>query len=271
MVTLASSQDERHSYVLFERPAEVGPLSLTGLGYFEKALGVKDYRKHIQRWIRRPAPLVLGCLEQERMVGWAMCEPWDRRDRDSTPIFVLRMIEVAQDRRKCGIGRALVILSGLLAPGHMVTRPLSGDSENFFTGLGFIRPPSDCAVELRDKYGYLLLPATAKQRLAEQNNGAITLREAIVRQCADQQRAQVLRDEITRTTGFAQAFAAAVAPGQHEPSALSERRLIQSGTAQVPCACGRREVAFYAIRNGERDYLGVECVQCGRVWLTVPV
>ncbi|MCH8921071.1 MAG: GNAT family N-acetyltransferase, partial [Chloroflexi bacterium] len=167
MLSIASVQDGDRQYVVLERAEEVRRLDLADLGYFDGALGMSDYPAMFRSWLTSAEPVLLGCLAGNRLLGWCMFEEWDRSDADKTPIHVLRMIEVGAGYRQRNIGRFLTALAAMMAPGHMVTRPLTIASERFFQRLGFIRPPEGAQVDFHDKFGYLLLPTSAKQGLIQ--------------------------------------------------------------------------------------------------------
>ncbi len=271
MQRLASTHDGKRQYLAFERPQEVLSLELKELGYFRRALGMSEYRATFQSWVAGPEPVLLGCLAENTLLGWCMFERWDRSDADKTPIHVLRMIEVGGKHRGQKIGLNLMTLTGMIAPGHLVTRPLSAASERFFQRLGFIRPPEEAQVDFHDKYGYLLLPAQVKHRLFGKplDDGLALLNDAITR-CSDRLKTAVLRGELSQAPSFAQAFMSAVArPAGREDGA--EKSYIKTDTARFPCSCGSIAITFYTLPGDDGAALSVECERCGNVWLTVPV
>ena len=270
MLQLAVLSDQTRRYAVFEQPREIEYLSLQGLGHFKKALGMDDYLKYFQSWITRQGPVLLGCIEGNSLLSWCMFERWDRSDRDKTPIYVLRTIEVQRQRRGQKIGLNLVTLVALVAPGHIVTRPLSNISKAFFQRLGFIEPPSDAQVDFHDKYGYLLLPSLVKQRhLPNPAGGDLVLDSPNVARCSDRLKTALLREEISQATSFAQAFVSLLATPKQGREA--EKVFIKSDTARIPCRCGATTIHFYTVSESEQDHLSVECAKCGDVWLTVPV
>ena len=99
MIELATSSDGGRRYVVFEHSREVQNLSLRGLGYFKQALGMSDYLGSFGSWIERRGPVLIACLSEAQLLAWCMFEPWERSDRDRTPIFLLRTIEVGARRR----------------------------------------------------------------------------------------------------------------------------------------------------------------------------
>ena len=271
MHRIASTRDGKWQYVAFERPEEIRHLSLNGLGYFKRALGMGDYRGNLQSWITSSEPVLLGCLAENTLLGWCMFERWDRSDADKTPIHVLRMIEVGSKHRGQKIGLNLMTLTGMIAPGHLVTRPLSVASEQFFQRLGFIRPPEEAQIDFHDKFGYLLLPAQAKHSVFQEplDNGLILSRDGITR-CSDGLKTAVLRSELSRAPSFAQAFMSTVARTSARGDG-AEKSYIKTDTSRIPCACGSIAISFYTLLGDEGDEISVECERCGNVWLTVPV
>ena len=271
MIQLASSSNQNHLYVAFEQPREVEYLSLQGLGYFKRALGMDDYLRYFRSWLARQEPVLLGCTEGNSLLGWCMFERWDRSDRDRSPIYVLRTIEVQRPHRRQKIGLNLMTLVSQVAPGHIVTRPLSAQSKKFFEGQGFIEPPPGARIEFRDKYGYLLLPSLVKQRrLHNPARGDLVLDSPNVARCSDRLKTALLREEISQATSFAQAFVSLLATPEQGREA--EKVFIKTDTARLPCHCGSTSINFYTVSGGEgKDHLSVECARCGDTWLTVPV
>lgn len=270
MLPLASSNNGSHKYVLFERPREVQYLSLEGLGYFEKALGMGDYLKSFQGWIERQDSTFLGCIDDNSLIGWCMFEQWEKWDQDRTPIFVLRTIEVRTSDRGKKVGLNLVRLMALVVPGHIVTRPLSINAKDFFEHIGFISPPQDVQIDFRDKYGYLLLPSVVKRELANNliDEQFIPDESSIVRYCG-YLKTHVLREELSQLGSFAQAFTTMLAAAKRENG--GEKTFIKTDTSKMTCGCGSTAIDFYSIISGEHEHLGVECHRCGQVWLTVPI
>lgn len=273
MLRLASSVGSEAAYFVFERALEVERLSLNGLGYFKRALGMDDYLSHYRSWIARPDARLLGCVNGDSLLGWCMFEHWDRDDRDRTPIFVLRMIEVQPKHRKQKIGLHLMILVSLVAPGHIVTRPLSAESKAFFQKLGFIEPPPNAQIDFHDKYGYLLLPSSIKRAFLRQAwDERLELDSDNITKYSDQLKALLLREKVSESPSFAQAFMNALsAPATNPGEEAAEKVLIKTDTARTPCHCGSTTIEFYTISNGERDHLSVECARCGDTWLTIPI
>ncbi len=270
MLLLASSPEKEQQYVNFERPAEVASYAMKGLGYFKRALGMSDYLERFQSWIAREGPLFLGCLVDNALVGWCMFERWEKNDKDDTPIYVLRMIEVSREHRKQHIGISLMTLVFHIAPGHIVTRPLSKNAEQFFRHLGFIRPPDNAQIDFRDKYGYLLLPSAVKHALNQTlKNSALKINNETVQRCADALKTSVLRDSLSNTQSFAQAFITTL----KKPNFFREGQkvFIKTDTSKSSCLCGSQTISFYTVESGTEEYLSVECQRCGDVWLTVPI
>ena len=270
MIELATSTDGDRRYVVFEHSREVQNLSLRRLGYFKRALGMSDYLGSFGSWIERRGPILIGCLSEAQLLGWCMIEPWERSDRDRTPIFLLRTIEVGARHRGQGVGRHLMDLVFRLAPGHMITHPLTAAAQRFFEHLGFIEAPEVLREEMRDRYGYLLLPSSAKQELILEPPEDLVLHTADVQRFADAMRAEVLQKELVGAKSFAQAFAAALPGAITGTPAIENRHSIRSVTSQVPCACGSIDIEFFTAVNG-REYLSAECERCGRTWMTIPL
>lgn len=270
MIGLAASTDGTRRYFAFEHSREVQNLSLRGLGYFKRALGMSDYLGSFRSWIDRRGPVLVGCLSEAQLLGWCMFEPWERSDRDRTPIFLLRTIEVGARHRGQGMGRHLMHLVFRLAPGHVITHPLSTNAQHFFEHLGFLEAPEVLRDEMRDRYGYFLLPSSAKQELIIEKPEDLVLHTADVQRFADGLRADVLQKELVGARSFAQAFASAVPGDTGEGLAQDSRRPIKSVTSRVPCACGSVDIEFFATVNG-REYLSAECERCGRTWMTIPL
>jgi GNAT superfamily N-acetyltransferase len=275
MLELAVLKNEVDRYVLFEHLEEVEHMSLEKLGYFKKVLGMSDYLGSFKSWIRRPEPLVFGCLAQNLVIGWAMFERWEKTDKDRTPIFVLRMIEVAAKYRRKHIGRHLMALVMEAAPGHLVTRPLSQMSAAFFKKLGFIEPPPGLSIDLQDKYGYLLLPTVPKFRFVEDHSSrGLTKNTENIKHCSDGLKTQVLRQEIAKSPGFAHAFTRVLTNPQQGSKGVwstENKAFIKVDMARVACTCGSFDIGFFSITNGDQKYTSVECQRCGKVWLTVPI
>lgn len=270
MLKLASAPQEGHMYVSFEHQREVENLSLRGLGYFRKALGMSDYRGHFKSWITRPGPVLLGCVVENELAGWCMFESWDRSDKDGTPISVLRTIEVRPNDRGKGIGQNLVALMAHLAPGHIATRPLGPKAKQFFEKIGFIAPPREVQVAFEDRSGYLLLPSAAKRGfLHTLNHNGQLLEAQNIEKCSRSLKTQVLREEISHHKGFGQAFMAALSTNGSETEA--EKVFIKNDTGRIPCACGSTSISFFTLAASEREHLTVECSTCGDVWVTVPI
>ena len=270
VIDLATSRDGDRRYVVFERSREVQNLSLRGLGYFKRTLGMDDYVGSFGSWIERRGPVLIGCLSEAQLLGWCMLEPWERNDRDRTPIFLLRTIEVGAQQRGQGMGRHLMNLVFRLAPGHMITHPLNAAAQRFFEHLGFLEAPEVFRDEMRDRYGYLLLPSSAKQELILEPPEDLVLHTADVQRFADTLRAEVLHKELVGAKSFAQAFAAALPGGTTGALATEIRHPIRSVTSQVPCACGSIDIEFFTTSNG-REYLSAQCERCGRTWMTIPL
>ena len=270
MLKLASTINGGHMYVSFEHPQEVDYLSFKGLGYFTKTLGMSDYRGNFKGWITRPGPVLLGCVAENELAGWCMFERWDRNDKDGTPISVLRTIEVRPSDRGKGMGLNLVALMAHVVPGHIATRPLSPKAKQFFEKIGFISPPGEAQIAFESRYGYLLLPSVAKRGFLHTLNHDELLFEADnIEKCSRHLKTQVLREEMSRHTGFGQAFVAALSKNGSETEA--EKVFNKSDTARIPCACGSTSISFFTLVAGEREHLTVECDRCGDVWVTVPI
>ncbi len=157
-----------------------------------------------------------------------------------------------------------------LAPGHIITHPLSASAQHFFEHLGFLEAPEVLQEEMRDRYGYLLLPSSAKQELIPEPPEDLVLHTADVQRFADGLRAEVLQKELVGAKSFAQAFASALPGDATEVLAQEGRRPIKSVTSRVPCACGSVDAEFFVTVNG-REYLSAECERCGRTWMTIPL
>ena len=273
MLRLASSAGNETAYFAFQRAQEVEHLSLKGLGYFKKALGMDDYLAYFQSWIARPDAHLLGCVNGASLLGWCMFEHWDRHDREGTPIYVLRMIEVQPKQRKQKIGLNLMALVCFVAAGHMVTRPLSAKSKGFFRKLGFIEPPPSAQIDFHDKYGYLLLPSSIKRRFLRQAwDERLEVDSDNITKYSDGLKTLLLREKVSESQSFAQAFMNVVpAYATNAGEEAGEKVLIKTDTARIPCHCGSTTIEFYTISNGERDHLGVECARCGDTWLTIPI
>ena len=270
MLKLVSTKHGGYIYVSFEHPREIENLSLRGLGYFKKALGMSDYRGNFKSWTTRPGPVLLGCMAENELVGWCMFERWDKNDKDGTPISVLRTIEVRPSDRGKGIGLNLVALMAHVAPGHIATRPLSPNAKQFFEKIGFISPPREVPISVEDRYGYLLLPSPAKRSfLRTLNHNELLLEVHNIEECSGHLKTQVLREEISLHTGFGQAFVAALSKNGSGTDA--ERVFIKSDIAKIPCACGSNTISFFTLTEGEREHLTVECNGCGDIWVTVPI
>ncbi len=270
MLKLASTADGGHVYVSFDHSQEVEHLEFKGLGYFRKALGMSDYRGYFKSWIKRPGPMLLGCMAENQLVAWCMFEKWDRNDKDGTPISVLRTIEVRPTDRSKRIGLNLVALMANIVPGHMATRPFSLKAKQFFEKIGFISPPMESQLAFENRYGYLLLPSVAKRSfLKTVNQSQLSLEAQNIEKCSLHLKTQVLREEISHHTGFGQAFLAAVSKNGSESDV--EKVFIKSDTATIPCACGSSSINFFTLTSGEKEHLTVECSRCGDVWVTVPV
>ena len=270
MIDLATSRDGDRRYVVFERSREVQNLSLRDLGYFKRALGMSDYAGSFRSWIDRRGPVLIGCLSEAQLLGWCLLEPWERNDRDHTPIFLLRTIEVGARHRGQGVGKHLMDLIFRLAPGHVITHPLSTNAQHFFEHFGFVEAPEVLREEMRDRYGYWLLPSSAKQKLILAPPEDMAVNAANMQHFADGLRADVLQKELVGAKSFAQAFASAVPGDTGERLAEDGRRPIKNVTSRVPCACGSVDIAFFATVNG-REYLSADCDRCGRTWMTIPL
>ncbi len=273
MLKLAYTAQEGHIYVSLDHPREVDNFSLKGLGYFRKALGMSDYRGSFKSWITRPGPVLLGCVAENELAGWCMFENWDRNDKDGTPISVLRTIEVRPDDRGKKIGLNLVALMSHIVPGHIATRPLGPKAKQFFEKLGFITPPGQAQVAFEQRSGYLLLTSAAKRGFIQTLNHKELLLEAQnMEKCSRRLKTQVLREEISRHSGFGQAFLAALSMNGSETE--TEKVFIKSDTARIPCACGSTSISFFTLaasEAGESEHLTVECNKCSDVWVTVPI
>jgi len=270
MLKLASTTDGGHVYVSFEHPQEIDHLVLTGLGYFTKALGMNNYRGNFKSWIKRSGPILLGCLVENQLAGWCMFEKWDRDDKDGTPISVLRTIEVRPTDRGKRIGLNLVALMANIAPGHMATRPFSLKAKQFFEKIGFISPPKSSQIAFENRYGYLLLPSTAKRGFVKTvKQSQLSLEAQNIEKSSLHLKTQVLRKEISHHTGFGQAFLSAVSKNGSETEV--DKVFIKADTATIPCACGSSGINFFTLTSGEKEHLSVECNRCGEVWVTVPI
>lgn len=270
MLKLASTADSGHVYVSFEHAQEIEHVQLNGLGYFRKALGMSDYLASFKSWIKRPEPILLGCMVENQMVGWCMFEKWDRNDKDGTPISVLRTIEVRPKDRGKRIGLNLVALMANIVPGHMATRPFSLKAKQFFEGIGFLVPPKESQIAFENRYGYLLLPSIAKRSfLKTVLQSELSLEVQSIEKCSLQLKTQVLREEISHHTGFGQAFLAAVSKNGSYTDV--DKIFIKTDTAAIPCSCGSRNIDFFSLSDGDLEHLMVECNRCGDVWVTVPV
>ena len=270
MLKLASTADGGHVYVSFEHPQEVDHLALTGLGYFTKALGMDDYRGNFKSWIKRPGPILVGCLVENQLAGWCMFEKWDRNDKDGTPISVLRTIEVRPADRGKRIGLNLVALMANIVPGHMATRPFSLRAKEFFENIGFISPPKQSQIAFENRFGYLLLPATAKRNfLKAVQQGELSLEAQNIEKSSLHLKTQVLREEISHHAGFGQAFLAAVSKNGAETDV--DKVFIKSDTAAIPCCCGSSSIDFFTLSDGDLEHLMVGCSKCGEVSVTVPI
>jgi len=270
MLKLASTADGGHLYVSFEHAQEVEYLVLRGLGYFRKALGMNDYRGSFKSWIKRPGPMLLGCMAENQLAAWCMFEKWDRNDKDGTPISVLRTIEVRPADRGKRIGLNLVALMANIVPGHMATRPFSRSAKEFFENIGFISPPKQSQIAFENRFGYLLLPSTAKRSfLKAVQQSELSLEAQNIEKCSLHLKTQVLREEISHHTGFGQAFLAAVSKNGSETDV--DKVFIKTDTATIPCSCGSSSIDFFTLSDGEQEHLMVECNGCGDVSVTVPV
>jgi GNAT superfamily N-acetyltransferase len=270
MITLATSSDGKQQYVVFERSRSVQNLSMRELGYFKRALGMSDYVASFRSWINRPGPVLIGCVSETQLLGWGMFEQWERNDRDRTPIFLLRTIEVGTRYRGQGMGRHLMELVLRLAPGHVIVHPLSAPAQQFFEHLGFIQAPEVLREEMRDRYGYSLLPSSAKHDLILRRPEDLVLHTGELERFADRLSAEVLDKELKGAKGFAGAFASAIQGDSTRALAQGARRHIKDVANRVPCACGSVEGQFSVSGNGS-EFLSAECRRCGRTWITIPL
>jgi len=270
MLKLASTHDSGLAFVSFDHPREVDHIELKGLGYFRKALGMSDYRGNFKSWIKRPGPILLGCMAENQLVGWCMFEKWDRNDKDGTPISVLRTIEVRPADRGKRIGLNLVTLMANIVPGHMATRPFNLKAKQFFEKIGFISPPKESQIAFENRFGYLLLPSAAKRSfLKTVRQSQLSLEAHNIEKSSLHLKTQVLREEIAHHTGFGQAFLAAVSKNGSDTDV--DKVFIKSDTATIPCICGSSSIDFFTLSDGDLEHLMVECNRCGDVWVTVPV
>jgi GNAT superfamily N-acetyltransferase len=270
MITLATSSDGKQEYVVFERSREVQNLSMREVGYFKRALGMSDYVASFCSWIGRQGPVLIGCVSEAQLLGWCMFERWERSDRDRSPIFLLRTIEVGTRHRGQGIGRHLMELVFRLAPGHLIVHPLSDPAQQFFEYLGFIQAPAVLREEMRDRYGYSVLPSAAKHDLILGPPEGLVLHAAELERFTDGLSADVLQRELKEAKSFAQAFASAIQGDSIGALAQGARRPIKRVTNRVPCACGSVEGQFSVGGDGS-EFLSAECSRCGRTWITIPL
>lgn len=145
-------------FVKLEYPAELEKLKIGKFEYFNKHLGMNDYKGNFSSWLRRPSVNLIAAIDNITIVGWVMTEKWKQNGKDSRSVYVLRAIEVSPAIARKGIGRVLFFLSFKICSGHMLTKPVNSIAKSFFQSMGFKEPDRNCPIDLSNYPGYLFLP-----------------------------------------------------------------------------------------------------------------
>lgn len=165
MIEIARNSDGVRFYLL-EHSFELDKLGIGEFTYFKKHLGMSDYIANFKSWLKRPTVYLVVAVLDNLIVGWSMNESWSKPSSDGRPVFVLRAIEISPQLASKGLGRTLFTLISRILPGHIITKPVNTNAKKFFCSLGFSLPAKNCAVDLADHPGYLVLDERAKSGLS---------------------------------------------------------------------------------------------------------
>jgi hypothetical protein len=165
MIEIARNSEGVRFYLL-EHSFELDKLGIGEFTYFKKHLGMSDYMANFKSWLKRPTVYLVVAVLDNLIVGWSMNESWSKPSSDGRPVFVLRAIEISPQLASKGLGRTLFTLISRILPGHVITKPVNTNAKKFFFSLGFSLPAKNCAVDLADHPGYLVLDESAKSGLS---------------------------------------------------------------------------------------------------------
>ncbi len=159
------AEDSDFRYILFESPRDVDTVRIENFGFF-RIYGVNEYRDTFKVWLRKfPRPIFIGVVRGDELVAWEYTDHL-KEEGITTPVNVLRAIEVREDHRNRKIGKKLLSLACIYTPGYLITKPITRKSEDFFRKMGFVEiekyPIFSKFHYLR---GYLVLPLSRKMDL----------------------------------------------------------------------------------------------------------
>ncbi len=162
-------------YIQVSDPLEIDGFRINEVGgerfTFLKNLGILDYKETFKVWLRKfPRPVFVICVEDKNIIAWVYVEEWDSVAKDGSPVYVLRSIETAEERRGSKIGFRLLLIVAKQTPGYLITKPINESAREFFLSNYFLdkekieNPP----IYLHSNPGYLILPPYRKKKLLEE-------------------------------------------------------------------------------------------------------
>lgn len=172
METLETQREKE--YIQLSEPDEVDRYRINEVGgpsfSLIKDLGMKDYISTFKSWLRKfPRPIFIACVRGKEMLGWAYGEEWEDSAYDGEPVYVLRAIETAEEKRRKGIGYRLLVLMARETPGYLVTKPITEKARDFFLDNEFLDKDKmeREVMDLHSHPGYLVLPPYKKKKLLD--------------------------------------------------------------------------------------------------------
>lgn len=279
MIEIAKNADGVCFYLL-EHPFELDKLGIGEFSYFKKHLGMSDYKANFKSWLKRPTVYLVVAVKGNLIIGWSMNEKWSKASLDGRPVFVLRAIEISPDLSSKGLGRALFILISKILPGHIITKPVNANAKKFFSSLSFIQPERNCAVDLADYPGYMVLNENTKILLTMDRMG-------IVQDSTEQCKTKVFPNEKAPVTKEqkAPAISEPVKDVRQTTSANDTHiatDVIPSTDATVcgeftgkqkmlsACECGENLAGKY-LQKGKRSGTAFICCACGKERYFLPL
>lgn len=161
-------------YIQLSEPGEVDRFRINDVGgpsfSLLRDLGMKDYESTFKSWLRKfPRPIFIVCAVDREIHGWAYGEEWEDSANDGEPVYVLRAIETAEEKRKKGIGYRLLVLMVRETPGYLITKPITEKAREFFLNNGFLDKDEmeREVIDLQSHPGYLILPPFRKNKLLD--------------------------------------------------------------------------------------------------------
>ena len=153
------ADDGKYRYILFENPLEIDRFKIANFDFF-KVYGFQDYKEMFKIWLRKfPTPIFICALDKNEIIAYVYVERYDTTSHEV--IYVLRTIEVQNEKRKKNIATRLFLLGLILSTGYLITKPLTKESGEFFNKFGFKDAKYEPSLKIK-RNGYVYLPLSKK-------------------------------------------------------------------------------------------------------------